>query len=253
MKTSASIRPAPGLFFTGADTGVGKTTAACGLAAWLAEAGLKVGVAKPFESGCTDIDQPADAELLKKFSGSDRPLTDICPIRYRQPLAPAVAAWTEGEADFDEVVELILEVRRSCDFIIVEGAGGLLAPLTAEKNNLDLARALGLPLLVVAANRLGMLNHTLLTIQAIEGAGQPLAAVLLNQLPGSADQSALTNPTALRRLTRTPVLGPLEIVSSGPDRRALAEQFRTQVNGRLLLDQIEDGLARRLLGPDDIL
>src|SRR5882724_8482431 len=122
-----------GIFITRTDTGVGKTFFACGLAALLKKSGYKVGVMKPAETGC---DQggggklvPQDAAALKEAAGCEIPLEQICPYRFREPLAPSVAAEREAiRIDIDYLMSGYGEISETHDITIVEGAGGLLVP-----------------------------------------------------------------------------------------------------------------------------
>ena len=148
-----------GLFITGTDTNVGKTFFACGLARLLKESGYKVGVMKPAETGCDSGDGkivPQDALALKEASGCAFPLEQICPYQFREPLAPGVAAKREGvKIDIDRLMDLYREVSSLYDITIIEGAGGLLVPLLPSYTYADFVKVLKLPVIVVAANKLG--------------------------------------------------------------------------------------------------
>src|SRR3990170_937540 len=123
-------------FITGTDTGVGKTFVASGIAAALKGEGFGVGVMKPVETGCAIRNGaviPADAVRLKEAAGSIEPLDAINPYRFLSPLAPAVAARLEGVAiSLERIRDCFQEIADKNDVTIVEGAGGLLAPLTGE-------------------------------------------------------------------------------------------------------------------------
>src|ERR1051325_11485894 len=158
-----------GIFITGTDTGVGKTFFSCGLARVLRDSGLRVGVMKPAETGCTLVNGalvPDDAVRLKDASGCDVPLEKICPYRFPEPLAPSVAAEREKtRVDIDRLMQLYNEISSSHDVTLVEGAGGLMEPILPSYTYADLAAVLKLPLLVIAANRLGVINHLVLTLE----------------------------------------------------------------------------------------
>ena len=125
------------LFVTGTDTGVGKTFIACALAHAFRAAGRRVGVVKPIETGVDDA--PDDALRLRAAANDPSPLDDVCPYRLRAPLAPSVAAAREGiTIDLGRVMELIERRARATDHLIVEGAGGLLVPITGTTTYLDL-------------------------------------------------------------------------------------------------------------------
>jgi dethiobiotin synthetase len=223
--------PAPGLFLTGTDTGVGKTFVGGSLAAWLSLRGRIVGVAKPYESGTQETyGEPADARFLARCAGLGDATGDVCVARYRAPLAPGIAAWEEGAVDPAVALAAIARVRARSDVVLVEGAGGLLVPLAGTFTVLGLARAVGLPVLVVAANRLGAINHVLLTLRVLEAEGLPVAGVVLNNGPGPVGPATAGNPAYLRGATRVPVLGPLPAWNGPLDREALAAHLDRHVD-----------------------
>jgi dethiobiotin synthetase len=211
---------------TGTDTGIGKTTVACAIAAGLGARGLRIGVSKPVETGC-EKGVPADAVRLRYFADSREPLDAICPYRFRAPLAPFVAARREGRnVDLDLLEESIDGCRSRHDVTLVEGAGGLLVPLTECETFADLAARCALPLLVVVGNRLGALNHARLTIDWARRSGLEVAGYVVNSLSGGSDEAVESNFESLRELLgpalgELPWLGPLEC--SEADRRRLAE------------------------------
>lgn len=198
-----------GFFVTATDTGVGKTEVACALLRAARGAGIDAVGMKPAQSGLVP-GELSDAERLHEASGGVEPLAAICPYTLAAPLAPAVAARLEGRT-----IELprILEAARSLAVrhgaIVVEGAGGLLVPLTDRESYADLAVALGLPLVVVARAGLGTLNHTLLTVEAARRRGLSIAAVVLNRTAPTDDPSVPHNAAEIARLTGLAVVGPL--------------------------------------------
>ena len=204
------------LFVTGTDTGVGKTFVACALAHALRRRGRAVGVVKPVETGVDDT--PDDASRLAAAAGDPSSLDDVCPYRLRAPLAPAVAARREGVAiDVDRLVRLIARRAAGVDVLLVEGAGGLLVPITDAVTFLDLAVAARLPALLVAANRLGTINHCALTARVARAAGLEVRGVVLSQPSAEPDGSADTNAAAIAALTGLPILGVLPHVARPED------------------------------------
>jgi dethiobiotin synthetase len=187
------------LLITGTDTRVGKTWIGRALGYALAAAGRRVVAIKPVETGCSDATAPLeDGALLAAATGQDEPPTAL--YRFSEPLAPALAADAAGEAiDLDAMLLHLEAVSAGADVVLVEGAGGLLAPMTWEWTVVDLARALGASALVVAADRLGTINHTLLTLGALELAGLEVAGVVLSA-PETPDPSTGTNAAAIARL-----------------------------------------------------
>lgn len=204
-----------GLFITGTDTGVGKTYVAAGIVHALRAQGVRVGAYKPAASGSEEgaagpIWQ--DVERLSAALGGGFPRSAICPQCWHAPLAPPVAARREG----GQVDPLLLRRgadwwRERVDLLVVEGAGGLLSPLTETETVADLARDLGFPLVIVARLSLGTINHTLLTIERAQARGLAIAGIVLNQStpPDPADLSTESNPEELARRTTVPILAVL--------------------------------------------
>lgn len=228
-----------GIFITGTDTGVGKTLVACGLAGVLRASGYAVGVMKPVETGCQEKDGrlfPEDADLLKEASGCEAPLEKICPYRLRQPLAPSVAAEREAvRIDVGRVIDLYTEISAAHDITLVEGAGGLLVPLLPSYTYADLAAVLKIPVVVVAANRLGAINHLLLTLEQASCRGLPVLGYILNQLDSQSSLAAETNREALSTMTSIPCLGEIPYID-GLDARSssLADLFEEWLDTSLL-------------------
>ncbi len=189
---------ARGLFVTGTDTGVGKTVVTCALARALRARGRAVGVMKPVETG-VGPDGPADALALRRAAASDAPLERICPQRFALPAAPTVAAAVEGRTvDLAAIHRAYDALRAEHDFVLVEGAGGLLVPLTQQATMADLAVDLGLPLLVVARAALGTINHTALTLEACRARKLPVAGVVICHADGALSSADASNLSALR-------------------------------------------------------
>lgn len=187
---------------TGTDTGVGKTIIAAALAAALRQRGARVGVFKPVETGVAAGTDPPDAALLREAAGAPHPIATVCPATFAEPLAPMIAAERAGiRIDIDALDAAFANVTEDTDATIVEGAGGLLVPITVETTYAALFARWRLGIIVVAANRLGVLNHTALTVHAAESAGLHVHAVVLNTLAAAPpDLAAVTNGDALRRL-----------------------------------------------------
>jgi dethiobiotin synthetase len=223
-----------GIFITGTDTGVGKTFFACGLALLLRDLGLRVGVMKPAEAGCPEREGklfPDDAIRLKTASGSEIPLEKICPYQLREPLAPSVAAERQGiTVRVDELMNIYEEISSNHDITIVEGAGGLMVPLLPSYTYADFARVLNLPVIVIAANRLGAINHLLLTLEHARCKGVSVLCYVLNRLESGPSLAAETNREALLTLTAVRCAGELSYVEGSEyaqnlSRDLFAEQF----------------------------
>ena len=186
---------AKGCFIAGTDTGVGKTWVTTRWLRCLRESGIDAVGMKPIECGGRE-----DAIAIRDACDGVATLEEINPISMPEPLAPA-AIIGAPRIDFYEILVNfdLLSMRHSP--VLVEGAGGWLVPLDRERTMADLALALGLPVVVVAANRLGVLNHTLLTVRAIVDAGLQCRAVFLNDLDEAArpdDLSRKSNARVLR-------------------------------------------------------
>ncbi len=191
----------PAIGITGTDTAVGKTTVAAALAARLTRDGRRVGVLKPIETGVAHGTTPRDAALLREAAGAIDPLDAVCPYWFEEPLAPLVAAERANRAiDLGLLDAAFARVTTGRDLAIVEGAGGLLVPITEALLFDGLFQRWHLDLVVVAANRLGVLNHTLLTVRAAEAAGIRIAAIVLNTITAPADTAERTNAAVLQRL-----------------------------------------------------
>lgn len=226
------------IFITGTDTGVGKTTVACGLAAALVAEGHRVGVFKPTETGCdlgNDGKRRAeDAHRLAWFSGCSADLGDVCPYALPEPLAPALAAQRAGvRIDLDAIVAAHARIVGAHDVTLVEGAGGLLVPLTDSLTFADLAVRLRLPVLVVVASRLGAINHALLTVRSARALGLSVLGYVVNfPAPAAVDIAAQTNVDVLGEwlgppLGVVPYLGDVSPTAAARDR--LAGLFRRHV------------------------
>lgn len=210
------------LFITGTDTGVGKTFVACALATALRARGRRVAVMKPVETGVDG--EPEDALRLRAAAADGAALDEICPYRLRAPLAPAVAARLEGVTiDVDRLVALIARRAAEADVLLVEGAGGLLVPLAGRTTYCELATRLRLPLVIVAPNRLGTINHCALTARVAAAAGLDVRGFVLSQLAATPDPSAATNAEMIAALTGLACWGVLGHCASPADAaRALA-------------------------------
>jgi len=200
---------------TGTDTGVGKTVVTCALARSLRACGRDVVAIKPLESGCDETPTAGeDGVLLAAASGQARPRGAL--HRFPEPVAPVVATGAEaGTPGLESMVEEIEALTPSEGVALVEGAGGLLSPLAWDWGIADLARALDASVLLVAADRLGTLNHTLLTVECLEQRGLELLGVVLSA-PERPDASTGGNAAVLarllpgRRLATLPRLDPAE-------------------------------------------
>lgn len=182
------------LFVTGTDTEVGKTVVTAAIAAATEAVALK-----PIASGVAPGTVSEDAALLALACGG----VPECARTWVEPVSPHRAAEMSGNpVTLPQLLEWIS--ARSAPKMLVEGVGGWRVPISWEFGVPELAQALGFPVLVVAANRLGVLNHTLLTVAAVQASGLEVVGVVLNNLGGQ-DESQATNLEDLRRLLDVPV------------------------------------------------
>ncbi len=195
---------ARGVFVIGTDTGVGKTAVAAGLAWSLRRRGIDVGVMKPVETGVRG-DRGSDAEQLRRAGGVEDTIEAIRPYRFTAPLAPLIAARRQRTRISLAAIKRGYErLARRHDMLVVEGAGGLMAPLTATHTTLDLAQTFDLPLLLVIGNRLGAINHALLTLHAANARGLRFLGGVVNHPGPDRDHAIRTNPRVLRELLDLP-------------------------------------------------
>jgi dethiobiotin synthetase len=187
---------------TGTDTGVGKTLVSVALVWLFRRHGLRVAAMKPVETGNGD-----DAVRLWHVAGASDQPEDVCPYRFEEPLAPYLAAQRAGTTIDPTVLDAALNrLGRNKDAIIVEGAGGLLVPFTRTMNFDGLCLRWRLQLVVVATNRLGGINHTLLTVRAAQNAGLVVRAVVLTTPHATAnDLAEETNLALLREIADVPI------------------------------------------------
>jgi dethiobiotin synthetase len=187
------------ILVTSTGLGVGKTWVTCALGRALRGAGRQVIAIKPVETGCSG--QPGKGEdgvRLARATGQTQPAHAI--LRLAEPVAPVLASERAGaDIDFDALVLKIERFAESTEVLLIEGAGGLLTPVTWEWNMTDVARALGAGALVVGVDRRGTINHTLLTLSALELAGIPCVGVVLTQ--EVKDSSTGANAAAIARLS----------------------------------------------------
>ncbi len=200
-----------GIFVTGTDTDVGKTVIACALTRGLTALGLRVAVMKPVASGsvrtAAGLRNP-DAMALAQASNVTLPYEHVNPYCFEQAISPHIAAKDAGiSVDIDKIRRGYVALGDCADWVVVEGAGGWLAPLSDRRQTMaDLAWALGIPALMVVGVKLGCLNHAQMTQMAIEARGVSFAGWIANH-PEAPMARAAENLAALERLLGAPPLG----------------------------------------------
>ena len=215
-----TVQPAesgPGLFVVGTDTGVGKTWVAARIAAALVKSGQICGVYKPAASGCQSVNGETvaeDAVALWEAAGRRGDLRAVCPQRFLAPLAPHLAAREEGREIDARLLRSGLSCWQDyCEIVVVEGAGGLMSPIGDREYIADLAVDFGFPLVVVAPNKIGVINQVLQTLMAASfySAELRVAGIVLNDVhpPDAQDPRATSNRREIERHSGVPVLAHL--------------------------------------------
>jgi len=196
-------------FVTGTDTGVGKTVVASALTRAFVSAGERVAVMKPVASGAERTpDGLRNADALSLIQAANVPLTyaQVNPFCFEPPISPHIAAEdVRIEIDIGTIVSDFRALEAISDRVVVEGAGGWLAPISARESMGDLARALGVPALLVVGLRLGCLNHAELTRRAIEARGVPFAGWVANRTGPAMEREADNLATLTHRLGAQPL------------------------------------------------
>lgn len=193
-----------GLFIAGTDTGVGKTLVTAGLVRYARNQGLRCVAVKPVETGCKPREGvlfPEDGAFLREASENDLSLDDCAPFRFSLPASPARAAAMEGSklflSDLEEHVRTVVE---SADLTVVEPAGGLMVPIEEDLMVIDLALRLGFPTVLVARSSLGTINHTLLSVEALNRREIELAGIVLSSVAEEPGPEEVFTPGDLSRL-----------------------------------------------------
>jgi len=215
-----------GVFVTGTDTGVGKTVTACALVRRLVADGIDVGVMKPIETG-VGPEGPLDAQALREAGKISDSLDLICPQRFTLPAAPTVAAKAEGrEVDLALLDDALAQLDARHDFLVVEGAGGLLVPAAKGRTMADLALRWQLPLVIVARASLGTINHARLTIEAARARGLEICGLVLCHTTGPLSPADALNLSELREEPGAPLLAEIPPLAAGqePDPISLPER-----------------------------
>jgi dethiobiotin synthetase len=214
-------RRAPGVFVTGTSTEIGKTVVAAALARTLANDGQSVAVFKPALTGMDEFpeyDETAakgaesivglpDHAILRVAARSSQSDDEIAPYRFDPPMSPHLAAGLAGvEIDPDRVIKAARAAAAGVDWIVCEGAGGLLVPLSPTWTMRSCAVELGYPLVVVSPPGLGSINHTLLTVESARSVGLKVAAIVLNPWPEEPTPIETDNRETIESLSNVPVL-----------------------------------------------
>ena len=177
-----------GIFLTGTDTDIGKTTIAASLASLLRKSGVDVGVMKPFATGdkvYSSKYKSKDSALLARAAQVKETDEEINPFFYSIPTAPFTAAkmQSEKQPSVEDALRIYRKIAAKHDFMIVEGIGGIMVPLTKKHYVAHFAKLLDLPIMIVAGCKLGTINHTLLTAKVCDDFGLNVLGIIINGLP----------------------------------------------------------------------
>ena len=216
---------------------MGKTIVAASLVASLRHSGFDIGVMKPIETGFSL--RSSDAVFLKKIAAVKDSLDSICPYRLKHPLSPFTAAKMENVSiGFERIARAYGELLQNHQALLVEGAGGLLVPITREKMMADLALYLKLPVLIVSRTGLGTINHTLLSVEAARKRGVEVAGVIFNHLGPRRGLAERTNPSVISHFLDVPVLGEIPYAPFLKKRGRDGEKIRRWVEAHVDMDRI---------------
>lgn len=219
------------IFITGTDTGVGKTVITAGIAAVMQGLGYSTGVYKPVQTGAIEAGSNLISPDLHFVHSIDPNIITMSSYDFINPVAPSLAAELENTRINTNKFKIdYLTLKKECDFVIVEGAGGLLVPICQNFFMRDLVKSLDLPLLIVARPGLGTINHTLLTIEVAKNYNLDILGVIISNYPCETDDIAVkTAPDIINRLSGVKILGIL------PEIEGLMLNFN---NHELLIDAV---------------
>ena len=208
-----------GVCFVGTDTGVGKTTCAAITLQHLIQLGLTPAPFKPVETGCSRDSSGAlvteDAVRLLEACRLALPIDTVCPYRFEPPVTPLVAAEAVGtEITISEIVRHYQSLRTRFQTVVVETCGGLLSPISATMNSLDVAREIGLPICLVARSALGTINHTLASLVALRASGLNPVGVILSRTRAERTIDEDTNGSVIERVGDVRVFGTIPYLGS---------------------------------------
>ncbi len=210
-------------FISGTDTDVGKTFICAAISLYLKKQGIHFGVQKWVSTG--DSKRCPDLEFISNTVGKDSPIDKDfvpysirCPYKFSLPASPHLAAQIDKKSVDPEVIRVATKQYLTfCDVLLIEGAGGLMVPLTEELLTIDLIKEMNLPIILVARASLGTINHSLLSIEACKSRGIEIIGLILNQADDLEDTIIKDNKRIISRLSHIDVFGPIPKVNSPED------------------------------------
>lgn len=208
-----------GIFITGTGTSVGKTTVAAGLAWALRRRGMDVGVMKPFATANRVNSRKyrsRDVSILAKASQVNDPDSELNPFFYALSAAPLIASELKHKprVSTDRALKVLEKLGNKHSFLIVEGIGGIMVPLTESESVASFAKQAQLPLIIVSTTRLGTLNHTVLTVMACKEFGLHVEGIILNKMPRKPNVVEQKTTEVIERVTHVKVLAMLPALNS---------------------------------------
>lgn len=236
-----------GLFITGTDTEIGKTVVTSLLALGLQRLGIDCCPIKPVASGCVEFDGgivSEDALAYARLSDVTEPLSALSPICLRRAASPHFAALIEGrEIDPGEIIQSLHDVQQRVTYLLVEGVGGWLVPITESYLVADLAGDLDLPVIVVVANRLGAINHALLTLEAIRMYDEePLGVIINHPTPNGDDDLLENNIRTIERIGPAEILGVVPHIESNVLQEGQQDELWNRIENKIQWDKIVERL-----------
>lgn len=222
-----------GTVILGSDTGVGKTLVASGLLRILNRSRIKAAPFKPVETGVVEGTRSDSERLTQSIDWEHGTPEEVTLYRFKEPLAPALAAERAGvEISLGSIVRRVEEIASSYDFVVIETAGGVLTPLSGPRTNLDLAKALGFPVVLVGRNSLGTISQTSLSINELVRSNLPIAGVLLSKTSRIDSEDQRDNARMIEQVTgmRVSSLPFLEDEADASSLEALADLAKSLTN-----------------------
>jgi len=228
-----------GIFITGTNTDVGKTAIASGLAWALTKRKIDVGVMKPFATAKRVFSgkyRSRDTAILAKASGVKDPDRSLNPFFYPVPASPLAAAELKygPPVHIEKALHELKTLARKHDFLIVEGIGGIMVPLTENEVVADFAKRANLPLIIVSTSKIGTINHTLLTAIVCKKFRLKIAGIVLNKISNQPNEIEQSTAEIIERLTNIQVLAKIPY-SKGANYAAVGKVLEENFNLESLL------------------
>lgn len=230
-----------GIFIAGTDTEIGKTMITASLAATILHRNMNIGVWKPVQSGARADDIDSDAFLIQSLSGLEDDTHEIAPLSFVEPVTPHLAAIREGIIlTLPGIMQAGAPLFARHKHLLVEGAGGLLAPLTDTRMGIDLIKQIGFPVLLVAHGGLGTINHTLLSLEALRTRGIPILGVILNQTEAHLSMKEMRkNADYIEDFGKVQVLGLFPYLSEPFNKKQLIEVIEKHIQLTPILQELQ--------------